>query len=119
LPASAPTGNFYSVLSEIKLKPTSYPGRKRPAHYQEGNENLLQEIEAYADFARMMQEARVNLRRTPTGLAPRTPPVGFAWHHAEEPGVMQLVPRQQHDPGSIFQRILHPDGRGGFSKWGK
>jgi hypothetical protein len=33
--------------------------------------------------------------------------------------VLQLVPREQHDFGSIFQDILHPDGRGGFSKWGK
>jgi hypothetical protein len=35
------------------------------------------------------------------------------------PGVLQLVPREQHDPGSIFQDALHPDGRGGFYKWGK
>lgn len=81
--------------------------------------NLLQEIEGYADYARIMQDAGADLRRTRTGLAPRTPPAGFTWHHAEEPGVMQLVPREQHEPGSIFQGALHPDGRGGFSKWAK
>jgi HNH/ENDO VII superfamily nuclease len=119
LSANAPTGNFYSVLYETKLKPTSYPGRLRPAHNQEGNENLLQEMEGDDAFARGVQNQSVILRRTPTGLEPQTPPAGFSWHHAKEPGVLQLVPREQHDPGSIFQGVLHPDGRGGYSKWGK
>jgi hypothetical protein len=119
LSANAPTGNFYSVLYETKLKPTSYPGRLRPAHAQEGNENLLQDMEGEDAFAWGMKNEGVDLQRTRTGLAPRTPPAGFSWHHAEEPGVLQLVPREQHDPGSIFQDALHPDGRGGFSKWAK
>jgi hypothetical protein len=119
LSANAPTGNFYSVLYEAKLKPTSYPGLRRTAHNQEGNENLLQDMEGYDAFARDIQNFGVDLRRTPTGLAPRDPPTGFSWHHGEEPGVLQLVPREQHDQGSSFQDVLHPDGRGGFSKWGK
>ena len=119
LSAKAPTGNFYSVLYETKLKPTSYPGGSRSAHYQEANEGLLKAIEGDGAYARDMENEGVDLRRTPTGLAPRTPPAGFSWHHGDEPGVMQLVSRQQHDPGSIFQDILHPDRRGGFSKWGK
>ncbi len=118
LSANAPTGNFYSVLYETKLKPTSYRA-SRDAHYQEANENLLREMEGDADHARIMQDAGVDLQRTLTGLAPRTPPDGFTWHHAEEPGVMQLVPRQQHERGSVFQDALHPNGRGGYSKWGK
>jgi hypothetical protein len=117
--ANAPTGNSYSVLFETKLRPTSYPGLPRRAHYREANEALLQAMEANDAFARNMQDLGVNLRRTPTGLAPLTPPTGFSWHHAEEPGVLQLVPRQQHDPGTIFQDILHPDRRGGFFTWGK
>ena len=120
LSANAPTGNFYSVLYETNLRPTSYPGRSRQAHNQEGNENLLQDLEGDDAFARGMQNQSVILQRTPTGLAPRTSPAGFSWHHAEEPGVLQLVPREQHERGSIFQDILHPDrGRGGFFKWGK
>ena len=119
LSAKAPTGNSYSVLFETKLKPTSYPGFPRRAHNQEANEDLLQAMEGDAAFARDMQNLGVGLRRTPTGLAPRTPPNGFTWHHGEEPGVLQLVPREQHDSASIFQDILHPDRRGGFSTWGK
>lgn len=40
--------------------------------------------------------------KTATGLAPRTSPAGWTWHHSKEAGVMQLVPRTQHTPGSIF-----------------
>jgi hypothetical protein len=115
----APTGDFYSVAFETKLSPTSYPGVSRGAHFQEANEALLQAMEGDAAFASDMQGLGVNLQRTPTGLAPRTSPAEFTWHHAQEPGVMQLVPRPQHAPGTIFQDALHPNGRGGYSIWGK
>jgi hypothetical protein len=32
-------------------------------------------------------------------------------------GVMQLVPRDQHAPGSIFQGAFHPNGQGGYAEW--
>lgn len=114
-----PTGQFYSVAYETKLSPTSYPGVSRGAHFQEANENFLQAMEGDAAYAQDMQSLGINLQRTPTGLAPRTSPSGWTWHHAEEPGVMQLVPRTQHQPGSIFQDALHPNGKGGYSIWGK
>ncbi|QEX16439.1 hypothetical protein FRZ44_17320 [Hypericibacter terrae] len=113
------TGEFYSVAFETKLSPTSYPGVSRGAHFQEANESLLKAMEWDPDFTLDMQSLGVNLERTPMGLAPRTSPAGFTWHHAPEPGVMQLVPRSQHAPGSIFQDALHPDGRGGYSIWGE
>lgn len=47
------------------------------------------------------------------------PPIGWTWHHAAEEGVMQLVPRMQHSPGSEFWNLLHPGSKGGFSIWGK
>ncbi|WP_430691556.1 HNH endonuclease [Mesorhizobium vachelliae] len=50
-------------------------------------------------------------------MVPRTAPPGYTWHHADEPGVTQLVPR--YDLGTIFQKTLHPNHRGGFSIWGK
>jgi len=116
---TAADGSFYSVAFEMKLNPSSYPGVLRPAHFQEANEALLTAMEGDAKFAQTMQGAGVNLSRTPTGLAPRTSPAGWTWHHAEKPGVMQLVPRSQHAPGSIFQDALHPGGQGGFSIWGQ
>jgi hypothetical protein len=113
------TGNAYSVAFETKLSLTSFPGVSRGAHYQEANKALLQAMEGDAAFASDMQGLGVNLQRTPTGLAPRTSPTDFTWHHAQEPGVIQLVPRSQHAPGSIFQDVLHPNGQGGYSIWGK
>jgi A nuclease of the HNH/ENDO VII superfamily with conserved WHH len=120
LSANGPTGKYYSVVREHKLRPESYPGVSRPAHNQEANEAFLRDMAGYDDYARDMRNFGIYLWRTPTGLAPRTPPAGFSWHHhLEEPGLLQLVPRKQHDRGSIFQDVLHPNGRGGYSKWGK
>lgn len=116
---AGPSGKFYSVAFETKLNPTSYPGVSRGAHFQEANGSLLRAMEGNAAFAQDMQSLGINLQRTPTDLAPRTSPSGWTWHHAEEPGVMQLVPKSQHQPGSIFQGALHPNGKGGYSIWGK
>ncbi|WP_404927927.1 HNH endonuclease [Mesorhizobium sp. ORM16] len=108
-----------TVIHEMRLDPTLYPGSSRPVHVQAANESLLQTMEGEIAFAQDLLNQGLNLQRTPTGLAPRAAPPGFSWHHAGEPGVMQLVPRSQHDRGSIFQKTLHPNGRGGFSLWGK
>ncbi|WP_206532019.1 HNH endonuclease, partial [Mesorhizobium sp. M7A.F.Ca.US.003.02.1.1] len=115
----APTGQFYSVMHEMRLDPSLYPGSLRPVHVQAANESLLQTMEGEIAFAQDLLNQGLNLQRTPTGLAPRAAPLGFSWHHADEPSVMQLVPRSQHDGGTIFQKTLHPNGRGGFSLWGK
>ncbi|TIT52434.1 MAG: hypothetical protein E5W75_04875, partial [Mesorhizobium sp.] len=114
-----PTGQFYSVVFETRLDPALYPNVSRPRHFQAANEALLVLMEREQDFAKVMQEAGINLQRTKRGLVPRRAPPGYTWHHAPEPGVMQLVPRSQHDPGTIFQKALHPNRRGGFSLWGK
>jgi hypothetical protein len=45
-------------------------------------------------------------------------PAGWTWHHvSDRPGVMQLVPRGQHQ-GSAWQSLLHEGQEGGFNKWG-
>jgi hypothetical protein len=113
-----PTGRFYSVAFEMKPKLSSLR-RSRPRHFQEANEALLRAMESDPKFAWAMQELKIILRRTPTGLTPRTPPAGWTWHHAQEPGVMQLVRTSEHKPGTIFQGVLHPKGGGGYSRWGK
>jgi len=113
------TGAVYSVAFEARLSSSSYPGLSRGAHFQEANEALLKAMEKDASFANGIRDIGINLQRTPTGLAPRVSPSGWTWHHAMEPGVMQLVPRNQHAPGSIFQGAFHPGGVGGYSTWGK
>ncbi|WP_366145479.1 HNH endonuclease [Methylovulum sp.] len=43
---------------------------------------------------------------------------GWTWHHVpDQPGIMQLVPRSQHQ-GGPWQSILHPNREGGFKLWG-
>ena len=42
-------------------------------------------------------------------------PTGFTWHHSEEPGVLQLVDRIDHNQN---HRIYHPSGVGGRNIWG-
>lgn len=116
--AAGPNGKTYSVAFQTQLKPGSYPGVSRGRHFQESNENLLRLMESDATYAQSIRGLGIDIQRTPTGLAPRTSPSGWTWHHAPETGVMQLVPRSQHAPGSIFWDTLHPGGVGGYSIWG-
>jgi hypothetical protein len=48
-----------------------------------------------------------NIVRTPVGAVPRVPPLMIDGHHDSARGVMRLVPRTQHTPGSLFL-VLHP-----------
>lgn len=113
-----PSGRQYSVAYETTLPPSSYPVRSRELHNREAADALLREMEADAEFASMMGNLKVSLRRSSTGLAPRRSPRGWSWHHDQAPGTMQLVPREQHEWGSLFQGALHPNGKGGWSIWG-
>jgi len=117
--SSTLNGKFYSVAFEVKLSNGSYPGISRASHFQEANTVLLRSMEENVQFSEMMKTLGVNLQRTATGLAPRTSPPGWTWHHAKAPGIMQLVPREQHTPGSLFWKTLHPEGYGGYSLWGQ
>jgi len=117
--AKVATGERYSVAFQTELKPTSYPGLSRGAHFQEANGNLLRMMEGDAQFAQSIRGMGIDIERTATGLVPRSSPNGWTWHHNAQSGVMQLVPRAQHTPGSIFWDTLHPGGQGGYSIWGQ
>jgi hypothetical protein len=117
--AAVPRGDTYSVAVQTRLNSSSYPGVSRARHFQEANESLLRTMETDSHVAQAMRRMGINLQRTPTGLAPRQAPAGWTWHHAQEPGVLQLVPRPQHTAGSIFWNTLHPGGQGGYAVWGR
>ncbi len=112
-------GRGPKIAYETELKTTSYPGKSRGAHFQEANDSLLSAMESVPSVAAKMKQYGVNLSRSETGLAPRQSPDGWTWHHGQEPGSMQLVYRPHHAPGSKFQEMLHPNGVGGYSIWGK
>lgn len=106
-----PKPSAYSVLFETQIARTG--AGTRAAHKALANENLRQAMSGDKEFARMMSEAGV------TPASGSGTPAGFRWHHAQEPGAMQLVPETQHTSGSIYQDVLHPGGSGGYADWGK
>jgi RHS repeat-associated protein len=119
---SVPTGQYYSVAFEMELKSTSYPGIKRSKHFLEANEALEATMQADPDFATSMNNLGITIPRNASGNIIGESPVNWVWHHdAFKPGGMQLVPKTQHPntTNGIFWSTLHPDRRGGFSRWGK
>jgi hypothetical protein len=93
----------------------------RGAHFQAANEALLK---ATGDpkLASALRSTLGDFEGTivsSTGRVLESAPPGWTWHHvAGRPGVLQLVPRVQHAPGSAFQHLLHPGNSGGFAEWG-
>ncbi|MBV8744512.1 MAG: HNH endonuclease [Xanthobacteraceae bacterium] len=109
----------YSVAAEVRLieKPV---GTGRRGHIREANEDLLRRKESDPEYADLLQSLGINLERNRWGGAPRRPPKGWTWHHHPyEEGLMQLMPRSQHEAREL-QAILHPFkyGAGGFARWG-
>jgi hypothetical protein len=104
----------YSVAFETRLAPVQY-GLSRPEHFRIANQALQAE--------RAVNPALAELVPAPAGWG--RPPMGWTWQHATieqaggRPGVLQLVPRAQHTPGSPFWPLFHPlpGGAGGYWEW--
>ncbi|WP_198680497.1 RHS repeat-associated core domain-containing protein [Lentzea terrae] len=126
-PGSAPnapvvgSGRAYSVAFEVQLKKTSYPGITREDHFQEANTMLLEAMDSDPAFATAMDDLIPGLRDQLSGprAVSRKSPLNWTWHHALEPGLLQLVPRVQHKAAGNLQKLLHPGRSGGFKKWGE
>jgi hypothetical protein len=109
----------YSVAAEVMLKEKPV-GTGRVGHIREANENLLLKKESDPEYADLLQKLGVNLERNRWGGAPRRPPKGWTWHHHPyQEGLVQLMPRSQHEAREL-QAVLHPFkyGAGGFARWG-
>jgi hypothetical protein len=109
----------YSVAAEVRLleKPV---GTGRRGHIREANEDLLRRKESDPEYADLLQQLGINLERNRRGRAPGRPPKGWTWHHHPfEDGLVQLMPRSQHEAREL-QALLHPFkyGAGGFARWG-
>ena len=121
-PPGLGSGNAYSVAYQTRIPSSAYPGRSRRFHFQKANENLLKAIDTDPAFARAMEDLIPNLRQQLVGprAVSRRAPRPWAWHHAPESGVMQLVPKIQHTAPGPLQKLLHPipRGRGGWWLWG-
>ncbi|MDC0682432.1 RHS repeat-associated core domain-containing protein [Sorangium atrum] len=118
--AATATPRAYSVVFETTI-PKAGVGRY-PAHFAAANENLLQAM-ADPQLAQMLRQTLgqqfESTVLSPTGRVLGRSPTGWTWHHVPgRPGVLQLVPIEQHASGSSWQNLLHPNGQGGMSEWG-
>jgi RHS repeat-associated protein len=104
------TAVAYSVAFQVTI-PRLGIGT-RAAHFKAANDILRNEMRLNPELAKIMDELGISV---PTkGKSP----FGWSWHHVpDRPGVLQLVPINQHQ-GSLWQHLLHPNRRGGFKLWG-
>ncbi|WP_395829020.1 HNH endonuclease [Archangium violaceum] len=93
---------FETVLDDIHIG-----SRSRPGHYRAANQKLLQAIEKDPALARELGLSRSNIESLRT--SPRAPD-GYAWHHHQDVGRMQLVPDADH--------LLANPHTGGMAIWG-
>lgn len=116
----APDGKYYSTAFRTKLPSDTYPGGSYAQHFRAANKALVDVMVASPEFAKMMDELIPGIRNQlvgPRGGISPLSPEGWVWHHNVETGIMDLVPKGQHTPGSIFWNTLHPNGVGGMATW--
>ena len=115
---------IYSVAYEVNLPKDMYPNVSSPRHFQNANEQLYNAFQKDSKFAQQMEELYPGINK---GVQPgsrgkfsrNAPTKEVTWHHhADREGVLQLVPRNQHQAKGPIQQILHPGGRGGMENWG-
>ncbi len=118
-PLSSP---YYSNWFEMELHGGTF-NESDANHFRQANEALNREFEKDPDFAKAMESAFPGISEwvrpnAQGGFASRPFP-GLSWHHTPfQPGILQLVPRGQHQAPGPVQRNLHPEGVGGRELWG-
>lgn len=113
-----PRGDTYSVAFEMQLDRSVW-GRSDSVHFNRANAALDAAIQSDPVFAAQMDALIPGVRGSVSRVGGRATPGGWVWHHSPEPGIMQLVPVDQHTPGSIFWKTLHPNGEGGYAIWAR
>jgi hypothetical protein len=116
--AVPPNPGGYSVAYEMKLNSQDY-GKSPAVHNRKAIGSLRESVAEDPEQAAMMKSLGVNLDKV-------TPP-GWTWEHASsstangQTGIMRLVPRAQHTPGSEWWRVIHPDAgaAGGYAEWAR
>ena len=90
----------------------------REDHFRFANEQLHNQIKSDPTLAVALGPDVVeHVSPGPRGgFSDRSPP-GMTWHHsAQDPEVIELIPRAQHRAAGPVQGTLHPDQQGGFKK---
>jgi hypothetical protein len=125
VPGARPsTSPNYTVAYETDLPTTANPGHSEQFHFSQANRNLYSDLKSDPDFAAQMESQYPGITEGvtpgPRGRFPRSSPTKtLTWHHEpNRPGVLQLVPRAEHQAPGPIQSSLHPGGRGGMENWG-
>jgi hypothetical protein len=86
----------------------SHIGSGRPdLHFRASNKQLYEAIQADSGLARQLGLSAEEVASLPTS---RKPPTGYAWHHHQDVGRMQLITDSAHD--------LAKPHTGGMAIWG-
>ncbi|MDQ0271310.1 hypothetical protein [Cytobacillus purgationiresistens] len=108
-------GKQYSTLYEANIG----NGASRSAHRNAANKEFYNQMANDAQFKNAVDDffdydVMGHMKSGKSAL--KNPSKDWAWHHsADTPGVVRLVPKNQHQ-SPLLQDILHPgpNGQGGF-----
>jgi hypothetical protein len=92
---------------ETLLDESHIGSRSRPGHYRAANQKLFQAIKEDPALARELGLSQSSIESLP--FSSRAPE-GYAWHHHQDVGRMQLVPDGEH--------LLANPHTGGMAIWG-
>lgn len=113
----------YSVAYEAEI-PNRGSG-KYQVHFADANESLLRSMSDPGLSRALRKTLGKNFEGSildAEGNVAGRSPAGWSWHHSpDRPGILQLVPRAQHQSG-LFADLFHPlvggTRKGGMATWG-
>ena len=114
IPDDERSSRYKYVLFQMKLDPSDY-GRGEGVHFRRANTALDEAIKSDSAFAASIEKMAPGTCAAVAATKGRATPPGWTWHHVEgEPGVMELVPQEDH-----WRRwkTYHPNNRGGYADW--
>lgn len=112
----------YSVVFEMTLESNDL-GQRRDVHFNRAAKALDAALQSDPVYRAQMEADIPGVSDALSSVGGRQRPPGWTWHHAPTSvvggrvGVMQLVPSEQHTPGTPFFNLMHPDKFGGYSEW--
>lgn len=121
------SSNAYTAVFETTLERGVW-GKGEAVHFNRASAALEAKMQANPMFAGLMEDAVPGIGKAVSKMGGRNVRrLGWTWEHASSStaqgrfGVMRLVPRAQHTPGSRWWRVMHPDegAAGGYSEWAR
>ncbi len=124
LAAPPASPRHYSVAFQVTLDSSDWR-RSHKVHLNRANAVLDSAIRSDPEFAKQMEKLIPGVSAAVAQKGGRDTPPEHTWHHATigqgngQGGTMQLVPTDQHQSGSSFSDVLHPNprGGGGYAEW--